>query len=382
MRTQVAIIGSGPAGLLLGRLLELAGVQSVILESRSRDYVLGRIRAGVLESGTVELLERAGVAGRLREEALVHDGFDLAFSGARLRIDLAALTGKVVSVYGQTEVTKDLMDAREGETIYEVPDVQIHDFELGRPRVTFGTKTLECDFIAGCDGFHGVCRASVPAEKLRVAEKNYPFGWLGVLSDTPPVSEELIYVSHERGFALCSQRSRTRSRYYLQCPLSEQVDEWPDERFWAELKRRLPADAARALVTGASIEKSIAPLRSFVAEPLSFGRLFLAGDAGHIVPPTGAKGLNLAASDVHYLSSSLIRYYRTGNEDELKSYSSRALARVWKAERFSWWMTKLLHRFPEEGDFGRRMQLAELEYIAGSRAAQTALAENYVGLPY
>jgi len=382
MRTQVAIVGSGPAGLLLGRLLEVAGVKSVILESRSRDYVLGRIRAGVLESGTVELLERAGVAGRLREEALVHDGFDLAFSGARLRIDLAALTGKVVSVYGQTEVTKDLMDAREGETIYEVPDVQIHDFELGRPRVTFGTKTLECDFIAGCDGFHGVCRASVPAEKLRVAEKNYPFGWLGVLSDTPPVSEELIYVSHERGFALCSQRSRTRSRYYLQCPLSEQADEWPDERFWAELKRRLPGDAAKALVTGASIEKSIAPLRSFVAEPLSFGRLFLAGDAGHIVPPTGAKGLNLAASDVHYLSSSLISYYRTGNEEDLKMYSSRALARVWKAERFSWWMTKLLHRFPEEGDFGRRMQLAELEYIAGSRAAQTALAENYVGLPY
>jgi p-hydroxybenzoate 3-monooxygenase len=382
MRTQVAIVGSGPAGLLLGRLLEVAGVKSVILESRSREYVLGRIRAGVLESGTVELLERAGVAGRLREEALVHEGFDLAFSGGRLRIDLKALTGKSVSVYGQTEVTKDLMDAREAETIYEVPDVQIHDFELGRPRLTFGKESLECDFIAGCDGFHGVCRASVPAEKLRVYEKNYPFGWLGVLSDTPPVSDELIYVSHERGFALCSQRSLTRSRYYLQCPLSEQADEWPDERFWAELRRRLPEDAAKALVTGPSIEKSIAPLRSFVAEPLSFGRLFLAGDAGHIVPPTGAKGLNLAASDVHYLASSLVSYYRTGNENDLKTYSSRALARVWKAERFSWWMTKLLHRFPEEGDFGRRMQLAELEYIAGSRAAQTALAENYVGLPY
>ena len=382
MRTQVAIIGSGPAGLLLGRLLEVAGVQSVILESRSREYVLGRIRAGVLESGTVELLERAGVAGRLREEALVHEGFDLAFSGGRLRIDLRALTGKSVSVYGQTEVTKDLMDAREAETIYEVPDVQIHDFELGRPRVTFGTNTLECDFIAGCDGFHGVCRASVPSEKIRLYEKTYPFGWLGVLSDTPPVSEELIYVSHERGFALCSQRSMTRSRYYLQCPLSEQVDEWPDERFWAELKRRLPADAAKGLVTGPSIEKSIAPLRSFVAEPMAYGRLFLAGDAAHIVPPTGAKGLNLAASDVHYLASSLISFYRTGNEQDLKGYSARALARVWKAERFSWWMTKLLHKFPEEGDFGRRMQLAELEYIAGSRAAQTALAENYVGLPY
>jgi p-hydroxybenzoate 3-monooxygenase len=381
MKTQVAIIGAGPAGLLLGRLLEVAGVQSVILESRSREYVLGRIRAGVLESAAVGMLERAGVAKRLHEEALVHDGFDLAFGGGRLRVDLKALTGKSVTVYGQTEVTRDLMEAREGESLYENPDVQIHDFELGRPRVTFGKETLECDFIAGCDGFHGVCRASVPPEKIRLYEKTYPFGWLGVLSDTPPVSDELIYVSHERGFALCSQRSRTRSRYYVQCPLSEQVDEWPDERFWAELKRRLPAEAASALVTGPSIEKSIAPLRSFVAEPMSFGRLFLAGDAAHIVPPTGAKGLNLAASDVHYLSQALIAYYK-GDESLLKSYSARALARVWKAERFSWWMTKLLHKFPEEGDFGRRMQTAELEYIAGSRAAQAALAENYVGLPY
>jgi p-hydroxybenzoate 3-monooxygenase len=381
MRTQVAIIGSGPAGLLLGRLLELAGVQSVILESRSRDYVLGRIRAGVLESGTVELLERAGVAKRLHEEALVHDSCGIAFAGGQLRIDLKGLTGKSVTVYGQTEVTKDLMDAREAESIYEVPDVQIHDFEVGRPRVTFGTETLECDFIAGCDGFHGVCRASVPAERIRLYEKTYPFGWLGVLSDTPPVSGELVYVSHERGFALCSQRSLTRSRYYLQCPLSEQVDEWPDERFWAELRRRLPAELAKRLVTGPSIEKSIAPLRSFVAEPLSFGRLFLAGDAAHIVPPTGAKGLNLAASDVHYLSEALIAFYR-GDESLLKTYSSRALARVWKAERFSWWLTKLLHLFPEEGQFGRRMQLAELEYLAASRAAQLALAENYVGLPY
>jgi p-hydroxybenzoate 3-monooxygenase len=381
MRTQVAIIGSGPAGLLLGRLLELAGVQSVILESRSRDYVLGRIRAGVLESGTVELLERAGVAKRLHEEALVHDSCGIAFAGGQLSIDLKGLTGKSVTVYGQTEVTKDLMDAREAESIYEVPDVQVHDFEVGRPRVTFGTKTLDCDFIAGCDGFHGVCRASVPPERIRLYEKTYPFGWLGVLSDTPPVSEELVYVSHERGFALCSQRSLTRSRYYLQCPLSEQVDEWPDERFWAELRRRLPAELAKRLVTGSSIEKSIAPLRSFVAEPLSFGRLFLAGDAAHIVPPTGAKGLNLAASDVFYLSSALIDYYR-GDEAALKNYSARALARVWKAERFSWWLTKLLHLFPEEGQFGRRMQLAELEYLAGSRAAQMALAENYVGLPY
>jgi len=381
MRTQVAIIGAGPSGLLLGRLLELAGIDTVILESRAREYVLGRIRAGVLESGTVELLERAGVAQRLHEEALIHDSCGIAYSGGHLSVDLRGLTGKPVIVYGQTEVTKDLMDAREALSMYEAAGVQIHDFDGERPRVTWTGGSLECDFIAGCDGFHGVCRASVPAERIRLYEKTYPFGWLGVLSDTPPVSEELVYVSHERGFALCSQRSRTRSRYYLQCPLSEQVDEWPDERFWAELRRRLPEALATRLVTGPSIEKSIAPLRSFVAEPLSFGRLFLAGDAAHIVPPTGAKGLNLAASDVHYLSSALIDFYK-GNEEGLKTYSSRALARVWKAERFSWWLTKLLHLFPEEGQFGRRMQLAELEYLAGSRAAQMALAENYVGLPY
>ena len=388
MRAQVAIIGAGPAGLLLGQLLCRAGIDNILLELRSQEYVLARIRAGVLESGTVALLERAGVASRLHAEGLIHAGFDLAFGGRRLRIDLEGLTGKSVTVYGQTEVTRDLMEARAAAgapTFYEARDVLPLEFESNSPSVSFiygGTKKqISCDFIAGCDGFHGVCRASVPAEKLKVFEKNYSFGWLGILSDTPPVSEELIYVSHERGFALCSQRSRTRSRYYLQCPLSEQVDEWPDERFWAELRRRLPGDAAAQLVTGPSIEKSIAPLRSFVAEPLRFGRLFLAGDAGHIVPPTGAKGLNLAASDVHYLSEALENYYQTGSMEELETYSSRALARVWKAERFSWWMTKLLHKFPEEGDFGRRMQLAELEYIAGSRAAQSALAENYVGLP-
>jgi p-hydroxybenzoate 3-monooxygenase len=385
MRTQVAIIGSGPAGLLLGCLLERAGIDTVLLENRTREYVLGRIRAGVLESGTVSLLERAGVADRLHEEALIHDTTGIAFAGGHLSIELKALTGKSVVVYGQTEVTKDLMDAREALSIYEAEDVQIHDFEgrsgSGGPRVTWAHGELECDFIAGCDGFHGVCRASIPADRIRLYEKTYPFGWLGVLSDTPPVSEELVYVSHERGFALCSQRSLTRSRYYLQCPLSEQVDEWPDERFWGELRRRLPPELAQKLVTGASIEKSIAPLRSFVAEPLAFGRLFLAGDAAHIVPPTGAKGLNLAASDVHYLSSAFIDFYK-GNEEGLKNYSTRALARVWKAERFSWWLTKLLHLFPEEGQFGRRMQLAELEYLAGSRAAQLALAENYVGLPY
>ena len=359
----------------------------MILERRSPEYVLGRVRAGVLERGTVELLERAGVAGRLHEEGLLHAGIELSFGGTRHRIDLAGLTGgKHVVVYGQTEVTKDLMDAREAcgaQTIYEAQDVRLEGFESSSPSVHFnGNQQLRCDFIAGCDGFHGVSRASVPAAAIQLHEKVYPFGWLGVLSATPPVSEELIYVRHERGFALCSQRSRTRSRYYVQCPLSEQLDEWPDDRFWEELSRRLDPEAARALVTGPSLEKSIAPLRSFVAEPLRFGRLFLAGDAGHIVPPTGAKGLNLAASDVFYLSEALISFYGTGKTELLESYSARALARVWKAERFSWWMTKLLHRFPEEGSFGQRMQQAELEYLVGSHAARASLAENYVGLPY
>ena len=385
MRTQVAIIGAGPAGLLLGQLLHRAGIDAVILEARSREYVLGRIRAGVLEAGTVALLERAGVAERLHAEGLVHEGFDLAFGGERHRIDLAGLTGKRVTVYGQTEITKDLMEARAAagaQSIYEAHDVELHGFDGEHPRVTWnGGQSLACDFIAGCDGFHGVSRASVPGGAIQLYERVYSFGWLGVLSDTPPVSEELIYVSHERGFALCSQRSRTRSRYYVQCTLSEQVDEWPDERFWKELRARLPADAAQRLVTGPSIEKSIAPLRSFVAEPLRFGRLLLAGDAGHIVPPTGAKGLNLAASDVHYLAQAFIAHYQEKSSAELENYSARALGRVWKAERFSWWMTKLLHKFPEEGAFGRRMQLAELDYIAASRSAQAALAENYVGLP-
>jgi p-hydroxybenzoate 3-monooxygenase len=397
MRVQVAIIGAGPAGLLLGALLHKAGIDAIILERRSQDYVLGRVRAGLLEQGTAELLSRVGVDARLRAEGLVHGGFDLSFSAGegggagagRLRIDLQALTGKSVIVYGQTEVTKDLMDAREAwgaKIVYEAADVALHDLDSARPRVTFAAQgdpgQLECDFIAGCDGFHGVSRESVPPAALQVYEKVYPFGWLGVLADVPPLSEELLYVHHSRGFALCSMRSRTRSRYYLQCPLSEQLDEWPDARFWDELRRRLDPAAAEALVTGPTIEKSIAPLRSFVAEPLRFGRLFLAGDAAHIVPPTGAKGLNLAASDVYYLSEAIQNYYRTGKEGELESYSSRALARVWKAERFSWWMTKLLHRFPEEGAFGRRMQQAELEYLAGSQAAQRALAENYVGLQY
>jgi len=385
MRVQVAIIGAGPAGLLLGQLLHRAGVDNVILESRSQEYVLSRVRAGVLESGTVALLERAGVGARCKAEGLVHDGFDLAFAGARHRIDLKRLTGRSVTVYGQTEITKDLVQARAAagaETVYEARDVTLEGFDTESPQVIFNERErVRCDFIAGCDGFHGVSRATVPTEAVRLYERVYPFGWLGVLSDTEPVSDELIYVSHERGFALCSMRSRMRSRYYVQCPLSEQLDEWPDERFWKELTRRLPREAAQRLQTGPAIEKSIAPLRSFVAEPLRFGRLFLAGDAGHIVPPTGAKGLNLAASDVHYLAEALISYYLDKDKTGLDGYSARALARVWKAERFSWWMTKLLHRFPEEGDFGRRMQLAELDYIVASQAAQTALAENYVGLP-
>jgi p-hydroxybenzoate 3-monooxygenase len=314
----------------------------------------------------------------------VHEGVSLAFANRPHRIDLMGLVGKCVTVYGQTEITKDLMDARTAagaKTVFEARGVELHGFDGERPRVTWEGGELDCEFIAGCDGFHGVSRASVPAGAIRLYERVYPFGWLGVLSDTPPVSEEVIYVSHERGFALCSMRSLTRSRYYVQCTLAEQVDEWPDERFWKELRARLPDEVAARLVTGPSIEKSIAPLRSFVAEPLRFGRLFLAGDAGHIVPPTGAKGLNLAASDVHYLAEALMNHYRDRDFTGLRNYSARALARVWKAERFSWWMTKLLHRFPEEGDFGRRMQLAELDYIASSPAAQTALAENYVGLP-
>jgi p-hydroxybenzoate 3-monooxygenase len=390
MRAQVAIIGSGPSGLLLGQLLHLAGIDTIIIEHRSREYVLGRIRAGVLEQGMVEMLDRAGVGARLRREGLVHEGFDILFAGARHRVDLSALTGgKKVVVYGQTEVTKDLMDARAAagaKTIFEADDVSLHGFDTAHPRVRFHNDgrdhEVECDFIAGCDGFHGVSRKSVPRAAIQFYERVYPFGWLGLLSDTRPVSDELIYVSHERGFALCSMRSPTRSRCYVQCSLAEDIEQWPDERFWDELRSRLDIKTAEALVTGPSIEKSIAPLRSFVAEPMRFGRLFLAGDAAHIVPPTGAKGLNLAASDVHYLSTALIEFYASRNTAALDAYSARALRRVWQAERFSWWMTNLLHRFPEHGSFGEKVQVAELEHLVGSRAAMTALAENYVGLPY
>ncbi|WP_288431211.1 4-hydroxybenzoate 3-monooxygenase [uncultured Agrobacterium sp.] len=390
MRTQVVIIGSGPAGLLLGQLLAKQGIDTVILDRASKAHILARVRAGVLEEGTVHLLEKAGVAQRLYREGLPHDGFSLAFDGRDHRIDLHELTGgKRVMVYGQTEVTHDLMDAREAAgavTLYDVTHIELHDVERERPYVLYEkdgvTSRIDCDFIAGCDGFHGVSRKSVPKSAIKEFERVYPFGWLGVLADVPPVSHELIYANHPRGFALCSMRSETRSRYYVQCNLDEKVENWSDERFWDEIRRRLPAHHAEALVTGQSFEKSIAPLRSFVAEPMRFGRLFLAGDAAHIVPPTGAKGLNLAASDVHYLSSALIEYYNGRSEAALDQYSALALARVWKAVRFSWWMTTMMHRFPDTGDFGQRIQEAELDYLVHSRAASTSLAENYVGLPY
>ncbi|PSC03790.1 4-hydroxybenzoate 3-monooxygenase [Alsobacter soli] len=389
MRTQVAIVGSGPAGLLLGALLGKAGIDTVILERKSKDYVLSRIRAGVLEQGTVDMLAEVGVDARLHAEGLVHEGFAVGFANRRLRIDLKDLTGKAVTVYGQTEVTRDLMAAREAAgltTVYEADHVALHGFDGASPRVTWTkdgrTHELACDFIAGCDGFHGVSRASVPVGKLRTFERVYPFGWLGILADVPPCSHELIYAGHDRGFALCSMRSKTRSRYYIQCGAEEDVAAWPDGRFWEELRARLDPEAASHVVTGPSIEKSIAPLRSFVAEPLRFGRLFLAGDAAHIVPPTGAKGLNLAASDVHYLAEAFREHYGAGSGDALDAYSARALARIWKAERFSWWMTSLLHRFSDQNTFDRRMQEAEFIYLEDSRAARTALAENYVGLPF
>jgi p-hydroxybenzoate 3-monooxygenase len=390
LKVQVAIIGAGPAGLLLGRLLERAGIDAIILEQRTRDYVLGRIRAGVLEQVAVDLLDEAGVGERLHAEGLVHGGIELCWSGVRHRIDLQGLTGgKSVTVYGQTEVTRDLMDARErsgARIVYEALDVSIHDFDGSRPMVRYRKDgvghEIECDFIAGCDGYHGICRASVPPSALKTFERVYPFGWLGVLSETPPVSHELIYANHERGFALCSMRSHTRSRYYIQCSLDEKVEDWSDQRFWDELRRRLDSRAAQSMVIGPSIEKSIAPLRSFVAEPMRFGRLLLAGDAAHIVPPTGAKGLNLAASDVRYLSRALIDFYRSGATTEIDAYSQKCLRRVWKAVRFSWWMTTMLHRFPDTSEFGQRIQETEFEYLVSSRAASTSLAENYVGLPF
>ena len=389
MRTQVAIIGAGPSGLLLGQLLHKAGIDNVIVERQSGDYVLGRIRAGVLEQITMDLLAQAGVADRALAEGLPHDGIELLFAGTRHRIDLHGLSGgKRVTVYGQTEVTRDLMEARAAAgltTVYEAADVQLHDFDGTKPSVS-DTRDgqrhpLQCDFIAGCDGYHGISRQSVPADALRTYEKVYPFGWLGVLADVPPVSHELIYANTENGFALCSMRSATRSRYYVQCSMDEKVENWSDEAFWNALRARLDPQAAERLITGPSLEKSIAPLRSFVAEPMRFGRLFLAGDAAHIVPPTGAKGLNLAASDVGYLWRALADHYADRSSAGIDTYSERCLRRVWKAERFSWWFTSLMHKFPDNGAFGQKIQEAELDYLVRSQAASTALAENYVGLP-
>jgi p-hydroxybenzoate 3-monooxygenase len=388
-RTQVAIVGAGPAGLLLGQLLYKAGIDAVILERRSGEHVLGRIRAGVLEQVTADLLDAAGVGERMRRDGLVHEGIELLVRGRRHRVDLHGLTGgSTVLVYGQTELTRDLMDARRGAslpTFYEAENVAPHDFDGDHPYVTWEQngreRRLHCDFIAGCDGFHGVCRASVPRDAIREYEREYPFGWLGLLCDTAPVSEELIYVNSDRGFALCSMRSRTRSRYYLQVPLTDQLSQWSDEAFWQELRWRLDETGRERLATGPSIEKSIAPLRSFVAEPLRFGRLLLVGDAGHIVPPTGAKGLNLAATDVRYAADGLIEHYAERSDAAIDHYSIRCLRRVWRAERFSWWFTRLTHQFADEGPIGARLQQAELDYLLHSEAGLRTIAENYVGLP-
>ena len=389
MRTQVAVIGAGPAGLLLGQLLHKSGIDNIVLERQSAEHVLGRIRAGVLEQVTVDLLDEIGLGARLHREGLVHRGFEMLWGGSRHRVDLHKLTGgKTVVVYGQTELTRDLMDARRTAalpTVYEAHNVAVFGFDNATPHVTYTkdgqSRRIDCDFIAGCDGYHGVCRASVPSQAISEYEKVYPIGWLGLLADTPPVSEELIYVNSPRGFGLCSQRSKTRSRYYLQVPLTDKVEDWSDDAFWQELHRRLDDKGRERLVTGTSLEKSIAPLRSFVAEPLRFGRLFLAGDAGHIVPPTGAKGLNLAATDVQYLSQALAEYYLENSQFGIDRYSKRCLARIWKAERFSWWFTSLTHRFPGDTPISAKFQEAELDYLFRSESGARTIAENYVGLP-
>jgi p-hydroxybenzoate 3-monooxygenase len=388
MRMQVAIIGAGPAGLFLSLLLRQSGVEVVVLEKHKRDYVEGRVRAGVLEQIAVDLMEKLGVGERMRREGLSHTGTNLAIDGEMFRIDFVQLTGgKSIMVYGQSEVMKDLGDAAMTgglRVIYEAEDVLPHEIEGSRPTVTWRKDGVEarlaCDFVVGCDGYHGVSRSCIPADTLKVFERVYPFGWLGILADVPPCDDELIYANHAHGFALASMRSPSRSRYYIQCALDEKIEDWPDDRFWDEVSVRLGPKAERSITRGPSFEKSIAPLRSFVCEPMRHGRLFLAGDAAHIVPPTGAKGLNLAVSDVIYLADALTQFYRSGKSDALDTYSDRALARVWKAERFSWWFTGLTHRFPQMDAFDRRMQVAELDYIRTSRAAQTTLAENYVGL--
>jgi p-hydroxybenzoate 3-monooxygenase len=388
VKTQVAIIGGGPAGLLLSQILHRHGVESVVLERHTRKHVLGRIRAGVLEWGSVELLRAAGVGERMDRDGQLHDGSSIVWAGThRLLIDTRKYAGKSMMVYGQTNITEDLYaarDAADGIVLDEAEDVALHDL-TGTPSVTYRKNglehRLECDFVAGCDGFHGVSRSCIPSSVLRTFEKIYPIGWLGVLSRTPPVAG-LIYANHKRGFALASRRNPVLSRYYIQCDLDDEIDDWPDDRFWAELKTRFPESVAREIITGPSIEKSIAPLRSFVAEPMRYGRLFLAGDAAHIVPPTGAKGLNLAISDVFYLSRALSQFYETGEMDYLDRYSDMALRRVWSAARFSWWLTAILHKFPDQSEFDRRAQEIELDYIASSTHAMTAVAEQYAGLPF
>lgn len=390
LKTKVAIIGGGPAGLFLSQLLHLHDIESVILERRSREYVLGRIRAGVLEQGTVDLMRRAGIGERIEREGMIHEGVGIAFENALHHIDLMGLTGgKVVTVYGQTEITQDLYQARDamdGKIFHEVHEVTLHQLDSAMPYVTFVKDEqpyrIDCDFVAGCDGFHGVSRKSIPQDELTEYHMSYPFGWLGILAETPPTSGEVVYASHERGFSLCSMRNSMLSRYYIQVSLEDQLKDWSDERFWGEFKMRLPDQVSDNLITGSSVEKSIAPLRAFVADNLNYGRLFLAGDAGHIVPPTGAKGLNLAASDVHYLSGALIDYYQSGQEQGLYSYSERALDRIWKSVRFSMWCTLMLHTFPEHTPFERRIQKADLQYLIDSPSAQKMFAENYIGLPY
>jgi p-hydroxybenzoate 3-monooxygenase len=390
MRTQVGIVGGGPSGLLLSQLLHLRGIETVVLEKHTREHVLGRIRAGVLEHSFAALMREAQVGDRMDRDGQIHEGLYIASGGVKHRVDLRALTGgRSVIVYGQTELTRDLYDARDrlgGIVIHEARDVQVHDADTARPSLTFrrgGDEAVrvECDFIVGCDGFHGVCRQSIPADKVHAYERVYPFGWLGVLSRTKPASPEMMYARHERGFALCSLRSPVLSRYYIQVPLTDSVDDWSDERFFDELRRRLPEDIATAMIIGPSIEKSIAPLRSFVIDPMRYGNLFLAGDAAHIVPPTGARGLNTAGSDVHYLYHALVDHYTKGDDRGLDEYSQRALGRVWRGQRFSWWMTTLLHQFPDDSLFDRRLKDTELAYLFSSRNALASLAENYVGLP-
>lgn len=387
MKTQVAIIGAGPSGLLLGHLLKAAGVDCVVVERQARDYVLGRIRAGVLETVTTGLMTKLGIDARMKAEGLVEEGFNLATNDDLIRIDIAALTGKHVTVYGQTELTRDLMDAapeRGLDVVFEAKDVAIHAVDGDAPYVTFVkdgvAQRIDCAFLAGCDGFHGPSRQAIPANAVREYEREYPFGWLGILADVPPCHDELIYANTDRGFALASMRSKTRSRYYIQVPLTDRVEDWSEDRLWDELSARFDPISTHGVTRGPALEMSIAPLRSYVFETMRYGRLFLAGDSAHIVPPTGAKGLNLAASDVAYLSDALIAHFR-GDDAGLEGYQAKALARIWKAERFSWYLTKLMHRFPDDGAFEHRMQAAELAYLAESRALQTAIAENYVGLP-